>query len=210
VIYLSVPPVTMDHRALVEASKLGVMLTPRVGRSVASASAWPIWAADNGCFSAAQSFDLAVYLAWLDRMRVVSGCLFATAPDVVGDAAATWERSREVLPALRALGYCAALVIQDGISCVEWHEIDAVFIGGSTDFKFSHAANDVLLEAKSRGLWAHMGRVNSWRRWERCAAAGYDSCDGTFLAFGPDLNLPRVRGWLALDKQIHFDFAGAR
>ena len=201
-LYLSVPPVTSAHRALVSASQVGVMLTPRVGRSVAAASAWPIWAADNGCFSAAQSFDLAVYLAWLDRMRAVSGGLFATAPDVVGDAASTWERSREVLPALRAFGYRAALVIQDGISSVDWGEIDAVFIGGSTDFKFSHAANDVLRDAKSRGLWAHMGRVNSWRRWERCAAEGYDSCDGTLLAFGPDANLPRVKQWIAKDKQL--------
>ena len=201
VIYLSTPPTTANHCAMVADGSLGVMLTPRVGRSISSAKAWPIWAADNGCFSAADKFNLSRYLSWLDRMRAVSGCLFATAPDVVGDAVATWERSHAVLPQLRALGYRAALVIQNGISRVEWGDIDAVFIGGSTDFKFSDSANDVAREAKSRGLWAHMGRVNSWRRWERCAAEGYDSCDGTFLAFGPDANLPRVKQWVAKDKQ---------
>lgn len=177
------------------------MLTPRVGRRVEAAQAWPVWAADNGCFASAHSFELDRYLAWLDRMRAVPGCLFATAPDVVCDAAATWERSRDVLPRLRALGYRAALVVQNGIRDVDWLAIDAVFVGGDDAFKFSQEATDITRDARRRGLWAHMGRVNSWTRWERCAEVGYDSADGTCIAFGPDANLPRVRSWIERDKQ---------
>ena len=44
-----------------------------------------------------------------------------------------------------------------------------------------------------------MGRVNSLRRLRLAAADGYDSVDGTFLAFGPDVNLPRLRAWLEPD-----------
>jgi hypothetical protein len=51
-------------------------------------------------------------------------------------------------------------------------------------------------EARGRGKWVHMGRVNSLRRLRYAAAIGCDSADGTYLAFGPDTNLPAVRGWL--------------
>jgi hypothetical protein len=137
-------------------------------------------------------------------MRAVSGCLFATAPDVVGDAAATWERSRDVLPRLRSLGYRAALVLQNNIGSVDWSSVDAVFVGGDDGFKFSREATDIAQDARRRGVWTHMGRVNSWARWERCAEVGYDSADGTCVAFGPDANLPRVRSWIERDKQTRF------
>lgn len=41
-----------------------------------------------------------------------------------------------------------------------------------------------------------MGRVNSGRRLRTAAWFGADSVDGTYLAFGPDTNLPRIQGWL--------------
>ena len=51
---------------------------------------YPYWAADNGCYARGAAFNLDRYLAWLDRLRPwQETCLFATAPDVVGDAAAT-------------------------------------------------------------------------------------------------------------------------
>lgn len=41
-----------------------------------------------------------------------------------------------------------------------------------------------------------MGRVNSLRRLRHAAAIGCDSADGTYLAFGPDRNLPRLLDWI--------------
>jgi hypothetical protein len=41
-----------------------------------------------------------------------------------------------------------------------------------------------------------MGRVNSARRLRHAARVGALSVDGTFLAYGPDVNLPRIARWL--------------
>jgi hypothetical protein len=74
-----------------------------------------LWAADNGCFTR-PNLDVAAYLRWLKNLdEYRETCLFATAPDVVGDSKKTWARSKDVLPKIRTLGYPAALVAQDGI-----------------------------------------------------------------------------------------------
>jgi hypothetical protein len=157
------------------------------------------WAADNGCFTKGDRFQLPEYLDWLDAMAPAADrCLFATAPDVVADAKATWERSEPAIPEIRLRGYDAALVAQDGMESMDvaWDAFDALFIGGSTDWKLSWAARDVTAEAKRRGKWVHMGRVNSLRRLEVAEMMGCDSVDGNFLCFGPDKNLPRLLAWL--------------
>src|SRR5262245_29204398 len=62
-----------------------------------------LWAADNDCYT---NPDLNVnrYLTWLKNLsEYKETCLFATAPDVVGDAKQTWERSQDVLPQIRML-----------------------------------------------------------------------------------------------------------
>jgi hypothetical protein len=41
-----------------------------------------------------------------------------------------------------------------------------------------------------------MGRVNSFRRLRYAQAIGCDSADGTYIAFGPNQNLPNVLAWL--------------
>ena len=54
----------------------------------------------------------------------------------------------------------------------------------------------IAAEAKARGKWIHMGRVNSERRYRYAADIGCDSADGTYLTFGPDQNLPRLMAWI--------------
>jgi hypothetical protein len=39
------------------------------------------------------------------------------------------------------------------------------------------------MEARRRGVWTHMGRVNSERRLRYAALIGCQSADGTYLAF---------------------------
>jgi len=164
-----------------------------------------IWAADTGCFNSPEKYTDAGYLDWSARRTfAVDRCLFATAPDVVGDATATWERSRDILPAIRALGYPAALVAQDGIEDmdIDWDAFDVLFIGGTTAWKLSERAYGVMSEAKQRGKWVHAGRVNSLRRLRLMQLAGADSADGTFVAIAPRINIPRLQKWLrALDRQ---------
>lgn len=156
------------------------------------------WSADNGCFGKGYPGDEA-WFAWLTANAHDAGtCRFAVAPDVVGDAAATLARSLPWLPKIRALGYPAAFVAQNGLtveSC-PWGAFDVLFIGGDTTFKLGPEARALIREAKRRGMWVHMGRVNSEKRMRYAQAVGCDSVDGTYLTFGPDVNLPKVIGWL--------------
>jgi hypothetical protein len=117
---------------------------------------------------------------------------------VVADWSGTVRVAAAVLPKLRALGFPSAFIAQDGLPprWVAWDEFDALFVGGTTAYKLSEDAYALVAEAKRRGKWCHMGRVNSWRRLRAAAHGGYDSVDGTYLKFGPDVNLPRLRGWL--------------
>lgn len=71
-----------------------------------------------------------------------------------------------------------------------------MFVGGDTAWKLGTAAAHLVTEAIARGLWAHMGRVNSLRRLRHAADMGCHSADGTLLAFGPDVRLPQLLGWL--------------
>jgi hypothetical protein len=155
------------------------------------------YAADNGCFTLGDRFDPAAWLHWLARMNL-TGCLFAVAPDVVGDAAATLARSAPYFDRLHAMGYPVAYVLQNGQETlpVPWDDIDAVFIGGDTEWKLSQHAAQLAYAAKARGKWVHMGRVNSRKRLVRAAVMGCDSADGTFLRFAPTTNMPRMLGWL--------------
>lgn len=176
------------------AGRLGCIDTPAQGNRPVP-GAW--WAADNGCFGKGYPGDEA-WLAWLrDHPGDRAHCLFATAPDVVADAAATLARSAPWLPVIRSLGYPAALVAQDGLEAlpVPWDDFDVLFIGGSTEWKLGPHAARLTRDAKARGKHVHMGRVNSARRFAYAQLIGCDSVDGTYLAFGPDTNLPNVLRW---------------
>lgn len=196
-IYLSGTENPALRDAAARGYRVGIMAQP--GNKVhAYCDAYPAWAADNACFSRGDRFDLGAYLGWLATLPLRERCLFAVAPDVVGDAAATWRRSASVLPVLRRLGFRAALVAQDGLDTgtLDWDAFDCLFVGGTTAYKLSEDAYAAVREAKARGKHCHMGRVNSRRRLRAAAVGGYDSADGTFLKFGPDKNLPRLLGWL--------------
>ena len=179
---------------------LGVMLSFNAGKQ--SLRGHSLFAADNGCFVQSEKYSDEGYLAWLDKLDRES-CLFAAAPDVVGDAEKTRDRSYPMLPKIRDLGFKAAFVIQDGETPdqIRWDELDAIFIGGSTEWKLGPIAADIASEAKKRGKWVHMGRVNSFKRMRLAAAIGCDSVDGTYLAFEPDNRKGKIEEWLQKLKQ---------
>lgn len=180
------------------------MTTPAQGNRIPDGA---LWAADNGAFGDGYPGD-DEWLAWLrSRPWPRDLCLFATAPDVVGDAWSTLARSEPFLPLIRAAGYPAGFVAQDGAenTGIPWDDLDCLFLGGSTGWKLSEHAAALANAARSHGKWVHMGRVNSWRRWQIAEAFGCDSCDGTYLAYAPDKWLPDVLGWAA---QPSLDFGG--
>lgn len=154
------------------------------------------WIADNGCYS--DKFDEAKWWNFLTKNAYAAAdCMFATAPDVVGDAAATLERSTPWLAKIRELGYPVAFVAQNGFADtdVPWDSFQVLFLGGDDAFKLGPEGRAAVREAKARGKWVHCGRVNSEKRWRYMDAIGVDSCDGTFLRFGPDVNLPKLLAW---------------
>ena len=166
------------------------MITPRMGQRPPGGQ-W--WAADNGRYASPQDYSDEAYLAWLAKMPVES-CLFATAPDVLGDGLATLALSVPMLTPIRALGYRVAVVAQPGMTeeHVGWLAIDCLFIGGSTVWKLGEDAARLASAAKLRGLWVHMGRVNSLLRMKYAESIGCDSADGTVLKHDP--NRP-VQSW---------------
>ncbi len=136
------------------------------------------WAADNDAFLA---WDEPRFLMMLERNAGIPGCLFVAAPDVVGDAKATADRFWDWHLEITGRGYPIALVGQDGAEDLdlEWAAFDAFFIGGTTEWKLSAAAADLMAEAKLRGKWVHMGRVNTLMRIRQAWAVDVDSIDGS-------------------------------
>lgn len=165
---------------------LGVLCSPR--RVYGDELAGWTWAADNDAFSAWNELR---YYEMLERIEGRSGCVFVTAPDRVGDAYGTLQLFNEWFPRLEGrfpIGY----VLQDGQENepVPWEAIDAVFVGGTDTFKMGPVAAQLVREAKDRGLWVHMGRVNGHRRLRYAKALGCDSVDGTSLSWFRDRWLP--------------------
>jgi hypothetical protein len=179
--------------------RVGVLFEPaRWGRPDPLGRAW---AADNGCYS---GFDEARFLRMLGRLQGVPGCLFVASPDVVGLAEETLALFDVWEPRLRALGFPVALVAQDGLTPerVPWGRAEALFVGGTTEFKLGASARGLVAEAKRRGLWAHMGRVNSCRRIRYAARIGVDSVDGTAYSRNPEVKLAvALRCLRAVDAQ---------
>lgn len=131
---------------------------------------------DNGCFKA---FDEPAWLRLVQQAEHDQP-VFITLPDIVGDASRTVElfhEFKEKVPQRRAL------VLQDGLSNVRipWRELDAVFIGGSDEFKYSRDAISAAKAAKMLGRWVHVGRVNTAARVRNWIGLA-DSIDGSGLS----------------------------
>jgi hypothetical protein len=164
----------------------GFLVQPRSWSSPQKAvDCGSVWAMDNGCFKA---YDPDAILTMLKKSQGISGCLFAVVPDVVCDAAATLILFNAWISTYQRYGYPPCLVAQNGIenTRIPWDSMAALFIGGDNAFKYSNLTRELVTEAKQRGKWVHMGRVNSWRRIQYAIEIGCDSFDGTGHALYPE------------------------
>jgi hypothetical protein len=192
-------PIEREH---LHEPHLGRLVHPLCCDSVeqTAASGMP-YAADNDAFS---GFDAARFTRMLDRLEPLHpGPMFVNVPDVVADAAATLRRWHEWLPELQARGLPASYVLQDGQENVPvpWNDCAAVFVGGSTEFKLGPVAAELVAEAKRRGLWVHVGRVNTRKRASYIASIGADSFDGTSFSRFRHTHLPNGLAWAAAPVQ---------
>ncbi len=137
------------------------------------------YALDNGAFGAFTKkveWEPAPFVDLLERAKAARiQPIWATVPDVVADAKATIERWAEWAPRVRSYGFPCAFVVQDGMNREHVPaDVDLIFVGGSTEWKWSTLA--------SWCAWfrrVHVGRVNSLRRLIDCDERGVESVDGT-------------------------------
>jgi hypothetical protein len=200
-------PSTEQIRDAMQRGQLGCIVTPHQGNTYFPDD-WDV-IADNGCFSDKWTHDH--WFRWLlDQPRSIR---FAVAPDVFDPTGApthdaTLDRWRDYGPLIRRHGFTPAFVCQVGATPdTVPADADVLFLGGTTEWKLSHHASAIVAQAAREGRWVHMGRVNSERRLTAARSMGCNSVDGTYLTFGPDINLPRLLGWLEraeAEPMLHF------
>lgn len=167
---------------------IGVLLVPGAKNDVRKIPSNLEIAADNGCF---RGFDALAFVGMLERLRECErAVLWVACPDAVVDAEESARLYRMWASTIRAFGFPGAYVLQDGVRWIPWDEIAAVFIGGTTAFKLGTAAATIAQEAKRRGKWVHMGRINSATRIRYAQWIGCDSVDGTSFSRFPDTHIP--------------------
>lgn len=115
---------------------------------------------DNGCFA---KFEKKAWRRLLEDARQTRP-IFVCLPDIVGDARRTLDLFDAFLEETEGLP--RALVLQDGIGRhrINFSKVDAVFIGGSDEFKISTEAFNAAKAAKMLDKWVHVGRVNTAKR----------------------------------------------
>lgn len=138
------------------------------------------FAIDNGAYS---KFESKSFLSLLEREKHrKSLCRFVAVPDVPKSA----RRTLEVFEhwKLRLSDWPLAFVCQDGQENlpIPWGDIDAIFIGGSTDWKMGEHAAHCIKAGVTIGKWVHVGRVNTPGRLDYFTKLGADSVDGTGIA----------------------------
>lgn len=132
---------------------------------------------DNGGFTGAkiEGFTKIIKNQWDFRKQ----CLFAAVPDKVGNHKETlsmWEEHNHI-----ADGYKKAFVVQDGFD--EWPEnADALFIGGSTEFKDSYECEQIVRAGLDNKMHVHIGRVNTFYRFYHFHCIGAHTCDGSGIS----------------------------
>lgn len=151
-----------------------------------SPSGWrtpPEWlpvALDNGafgCWTSGKPFDFDAWLEHIATAHTQCKPLWLVVPDVVANKEETLKLWHEWSPKLREMypHTPQAMAVQDGMTPEDIpDEVDVIFIGGSTEWKWRNLT-----------MWTdnfkrvHVARVNTERLLWMAHNAGAESCDGT-------------------------------
>lgn len=148
-----------------------------------------IWGADNDCFV---GFDEKLYTKMIKSIPKTKTLKYVTLPDVVGSHAETMRLFETWQPILKNEQIPVGFVLQDGCinSEVPYDKVDAIFIGGSTQYKLSNQVRTITETAKQKRKWVHMGRVNSLQRVVYAHNIGCDSFDGSGFSMFSKIKIP--------------------
>ena len=158
-----------------------------------------MYAIDNGAFA---GLDEKKFINIVNKFKNNKKELFIAVPDVVGSHKETIKMFYKWRDKLT--DYNLGFVAQDGMTINDIpNEVQAVFIGGSTEFKLGQTAYAIMQTAKEKGLWVHMGRVNSLKRIKYAYNSNCDSVDGTKYAMFDKVHLKKALDYInSLQKQI--------
>ena len=136
-----------------------------------------VFGVDNGGFTGAkpEGFSKILKRYWEFKEH----CLFAAVPDKVGnhkDTLEMWDIYNHL-----ADGYKKAFVVQDGFDGYP-KNADALFIGGSTEFKDSKECEEIVLAGLADDMHVHIGRVNTYERFYNFHCIGAHTCDGSGIS----------------------------
>lgn len=162
----------------------GILRSPRMPSFRCLERSGRRWIGDNDAFHGLFSRD--AFTSFLSRARpYVEKHIFIACPDVLHDAEATSERWAEYASVIRSYGFRPAFVLQDGHEPASIpSDAPALFLGGSTEYKFSNQARACLA---SGFRWLHIGRVNSQKRIHYFQSLGAHSADGTTINRAPEI-----------------------
>ena len=140
------------------------------------------YALDNGAWTAftrGEPFDVEAFLRAFEKLG--AGADFVIAPDIVAGGRASLDLSLDWLPRLDA----ARLVLvpnQDGLEPEDFSDLVGprvgVFHGGSTEWKLANMVKWGRWCAE-RGVYFHVGRVNTAVRYRLAHVSGACSVDGS-------------------------------
>ena len=144
---------------------------------------------DNGAWSAFKNGQSQLNERVFDTLLESHGARadFIVVPDVVADAQRSMELTTSWLPRLLSRfspdGPRLLIAVQDGMMPYDVEPLltqrrIGLFLGGSTEWKL-HTMRMWGDVAGRRGLWYHVGRVNSAKRIRAAADSGATSFDGT-------------------------------
>ncbi len=191
---------TRTVNRLIKHPNLGVLLTPNAGNAAPPKGV--TWACDNSAYG---GFDDCRFRQMLKRIKDRPDCRWVACPDVVADHDATMELWQKWCPIIVEHGQMPAFVAQDGctIESLPWGRgMAAVFIGGTTRWKTGTEAARIVHEANKRGLWTHMGRVNTFSRMLVAQVWGVRSIDGSKFSRYSETYIPSTLAFLEqLDRQ---------
>lgn len=140
------------------------------------------YALDNGAWTAhvrGEPFDVSAFERALDPLGADAD--FVVAPDIVAGGLASLRLSESWLARLDTARR-VLVPVQDGVTPADIAGLVSdrigVFVGGSTEWKLRKLATWGRW-CRERGVWCHVGRVNTGRRIAACEAAGITSFDGS-------------------------------